>query len=77
MDSVFVVDGACFEGRRRLLGGDSSPQVAQTLSPWAISGEVLAFSQFVVDIALINVSIAQLGTCNPEVNQNELHRKTR
>lgn len=37
----------------------------QTLSPWAISGEVLAFSQFVVDIALINVSVAQLGTCNP------------
>lgn len=29
MDSVFVVDGACFEGRRRLLGGDSSPQVVQ------------------------------------------------
>ena len=28
MDSVFV-DGACFEGRRRLLGGDSSSQVAQ------------------------------------------------
>ena len=37
----------------------------QTLSPWAISGELLAFSHFVVDIALINVSVAQLGTCNP------------
>ena len=31
-----------------------------TLSPWAISAELLAFSHFVVDIALINVSIPQV-----------------